>query len=86
MLVMESKNGEPTLVLAIIEDDLEQIKRDLTLTYFGRQLHHVQNVVILYGKDKPSVLNQIRGCGIEVSESWEKTYLAGERTDRQAKQ
>lgn len=87
MLVMESKGGgEPTLILAIIDSDLETIKRDLTLTYFGRVIHHAQNIIILYGKDKLEVLKQVRACGIEVSASWEKTYLSGERTDREGKQ
>lgn len=85
MLVMMSRSGEATLVLGIVEDDVKQIQNELTLTYFGRQMMHCQNIMILYGRDKAHLIKQLRDAGVEVSESWEKTYMAGERTDREGR-
>lgn len=82
MLVMF---GQPaTLILAIIEKDVEKIKAGLTLEYIDppHDPQLVRNIVVMYGATKEDVIRQVKAAGVEVSEPLLERYRADGRTDR----
>jgi hypothetical protein len=80
MLVMYADDGF-TLVLAITNDEVEDMKIGNMLTYFGPQARLAKNICIMYGRDKQHVLEQIKAAGVKVSKSWEDLFMSGKRTD-----
>lgn len=85
MIVMFGNNQ--TLLLAIVDSDLERIRQGLTLTYENppHDAQLVKNIVIMHGKDKASVVELLRAGGVQLSEETETKYRRGDRTDRPRK-
>lgn len=82
MLVMYGDNH--TLILAIVDTDLEKIKGGETLEYInpphGAQL--VRDIIVCHAPDKAAMLKLLEEAKVNVSEPMREAYLKGERTDR----
>lgn len=69
-----------TLLIGIIQGDVETLQRDLTLTYEGTKML-VKDIVIVYGVDKEHLIMLLKSAGVSVTEETLEKYRRGERTD-----
>lgn len=82
MIMMQSTDGPTTIVIGIVESDVESMRSGRTLTWEDAGVEfRGRNVIIFYGTDKTDLVNQLRAAGVQVSEAWEDLYMRGDRTD-----
>lgn len=79
MLIGHGDNN--VLLIAIIEDEVVDLQKGLTLTYEGMNLL-TKDVVVIYGRDKEHVIEQLRTAGVALSGDMIDKYRRGERTDK----
>ena len=79
MLIGHGNNN--VLLIAIIEDEVVDLQKGLTLTYEGMNLL-TKDVVVIYGRDKEHVIEQLTAAGVALSGDMIDRYRRGERTDK----
>lgn len=82
MIMMQSTEGTPTIVIGIIESDIQIIKSGRTLTWEDAGIEFKgRNIIIFYGKTKADLVEQLEAAGVKVSEEWRDLYNKDVRTD-----
>jgi hypothetical protein len=70
-----------TLLIGLIESDLDTLHEGLTKTFEGTRML-VKDIVVVWSKDKESLITLLKKGGVSVSEEMSDKYRRGERTDK----